>query len=162
MMVNPVDDMTSILDRFEMARSRGVIILEDRASGCHCKAKVDLKNHKCRLIQVDGDNGITEIESEKCDWCVQDCDPHGRFLFVELKGSGEKAAVKAASQLLATIKWFQHHINDFKVNNHSYIVMADSCPSFRSCHQNIAPSFREKSGSNLVIWKQKDVIPLYR
>ena len=81
-MVNPVDDRTSILDRFEIARSRAVVVLEDRASGCHCKARVDLQNHKCRLIQVDGDNGITEIDSEKCDWCVQDCDPHGRFLFI--------------------------------------------------------------------------------
>ena len=95
-MVNPIDDRTSILDRFEIARSRAVVVLEDRASGCHCKARVDLQNHRCRLIQVDGENGITEIDSEKCDWCIQDCDPHGRFLSASFQFNKKEASKRIA------------------------------------------------------------------
>lgn len=157
-----IEDKTAILNRFEMARSRSTIVLDDKASGCHCKARVDLQEHRCRLIQVDGDAGIREIETERCDWCIQDCDPNGHFLFIELKGNGEKAVVKAARQLSETIKWFRQHIRDFKVNKHSYVVMTHSCPSFRSCHQNIIPCFKKENGSNLMVCKQQDVIPLYR
>lgn len=157
-MLSPYITLNELLKRFETCNG-GIISLND--SGC--SIKIDLKDHSCLKIHIDGKDGLTEITCKKCDWCIKDLCSQGKYMFIEMKSQSEKSVIKAAKQIESTIIWFNNNISDFSLNmlnKNCYIVMSHCVPKITTSIQNAKKNFYKSFKSNLNIIKQNKIIPL--
>lgn len=135
-----------------------------KALGTGRSAKVNLQRHTCRIIQIDENGGLEMISGKKCDWCIQDCGKSGKYLFIELKGHGQKAAIKAIEQIGSTITWFRNHINGFSlsdVNKKCYAIMKAGCPKDTPSLKNAILKFKREFKCDFIRREEDYIIPLY-
>lgn len=141
---------------------QSILVLPDTGTGC--AAKINLQNHTVIPIKVDGENGLIEIEGQRCDWCIKDCDEPYKYLFIELKTKGFDAAKNAMKQIGCTITWFLHNIEGFslqEINGNCYAIMKKGCPGYRQTFQNDILKFKIKFGCKFNIKNKNCTIPLY-
>lgn len=113
--------------------------------GTNNRFTVKTKGRRCRKIQIEG--ALTEIQPNKCDWCLWDYD-NNVFVFFELKGSDLKHAAK---QLGCTISWFKANVCPFSIYRETYVIVrqSSSIPSMKTEAQTIRAAFLKKYKSFL-------------